>query len=167
MILGILHNGTMTTFELHTTHDGPIWHLCRDDIRRIAEGRLAFDDGRPAIDLDKADTNYVIEQARKIVDRIERNQLWPDDGGGYFDRFMASPGRFGRLATADLGRKFMFKGRPFVFLGARQRSQKLPIAARDLYTGRVIGFEVAVIENALHKAAAKSRHEMKVEGRSK
>jgi hypothetical protein len=161
MILGILHNGPMTAFELHTGSDGPHRHLCRDDIRRIAVGHLDFDDGRPAIDLGEADKHQVTKQAQAILGRINRNELWADIGGEHFDHFTKKPSFYGRLTNSDLGHKFMFKGRPHVFLGAKRRGRKCKLAAKDLTTGKVLGFTVAAVEDALGKGESRVGHKSK------
>jgi hypothetical protein len=148
MDIGISNNGPLTLFELHASN-GRTWHLCREDLRKLADGDFEFDDCRPTIDLDHSEKDQIKQQAVGLLQRISE-ELFLCDFVGHDDHFRANEGKYGRLTVSDLGRKFIFKDRPYVFLGARQRARKYKLAALNLANGTYSGFCVSPVEMLLH-----------------
>lgn len=56
------------------------------------------------------------------------------------------------LQEADLGRTFMFRGKPYEIVGAKFNSPKYPILARNR-SGKVYKFQVEDVKRLLPKAA--------------
>ena len=153
--MGIAHNGPMTSFTLVDCHCGREWYLCRDDIKRIAEGILTFDDPRPEMALEDDEKSIVIDQAKRLVDEIEGGSLWADLGQGYFAHFEKTAANYVRITVEDLGRKFIFQDKPFVLLGAKPKARKFQLVARNLINGRQFCFTTKAIEDALKDTVVK------------
>jgi hypothetical protein len=142
-------NGPMTSFMLRSS-DEQVWYLCREDLANLANGVFEFEDCRKSIDLDDSVKNEISKQAVHRLQDIADKKFMADLGGGYHSDFCENEGKFGQLTEADLGKRFMFKDRPYVFLGALKRARIYKLAAENLVTGTCYKFTVPLIELLLH-----------------
>lgn len=149
---GFSHNGQMTTFTLESQTDkSKRWYICRDDLEQLVNGVFDFDDDRPSIDLSDEAKESIRQQAIKELEFVKSGGTWMTFSENYRKNFEASPGSLGRLGLEDLGRKFMYRGEPFAFVGTKKRARKYKVAAENLLTGRIWGFVVSAVEEAFGK----------------
>ena len=149
MKTGIAHDGPMFHFSLQTSTGGH-WHLCRDDLIRIAKEQFDFPDDRPELNLSDSDKEIILRESQRLLNEIASGQFM-HDLQGYSDHFRQTSRKYKPLDECSLGCYLHKDGTGYILLGADKRRRKDPLVLLRLLDGVYVRGSASSVASCLRE----------------